>query len=179
LLIAVQLQWIFRRVNSPVKVLTRLLSSRLDLETPAGQIVLFVLGCANILDSSSALSRNFSNIIRAKIRRMKLPNDSKIAGLVYWKCFKDFENRIKYDFRNNGQKWAVNVGVEAEFPDADLEEGYMTFTNEAIFQCFEPIVNRILELIRDQVVAIRAQDGTLNVCPRYIPSRFGASLIHL
>jgi len=36
----------------------------------------------------------------------------------------EFDNRIKNDFRNNGQKWAVDVGIEAEIPEADIEEGY-------------------------------------------------------
>ena len=43
---------------------------------------------------------------------MKLPDGSKTAGKVYAKCIMDFENRIKADFRNNGQKWAVDVGIE-------------------------------------------------------------------
>ncbi|QSS60193.1 Hsp70-like protein [Histoplasma capsulatum] len=96
---------------------------------------------------STALNRNFSNILRAKIRKMKLPDGSRTAGRVYAKCIMDFENRIKADFRNNGQKWAVDVGIEADFPEAGIEEGYMTFTNEEILQCFEPVVNRILELV--------------------------------
>lgn len=110
---------------------------------------------------STALNRNFSNILRAKIRKMKLPDGSKTAGRVYAKCIMDFENRIKADFRNNGQKWAVDVGIEAEFPDAGIEEGYMTFTNEEILQCFEPVVNRILELVRNQIIAIQAQNRSL------------------
>ena len=112
---------------------------------------------------STALNRNFSNILRAKIRKMKLPDGSKTAGKVYAKCIMDFENRIKADFRNNGQKWAVDVGIEAEFPDAGIEEGYMTFTNEEILQCFEPVVNRILELVRNQIIAIQAQNRLLQV----------------
>lgn len=112
---------------------------------------------------STALNRNFSNILRAKIRKMKLPDGSKTAGKVYAKCIMDFENRIKADFRNNGQKWAVDVGIEAEFPDAGIEEGYMTFTNEEILQCFEPVVNRILELVRNQIIAIQAQNRILQV----------------
>jgi actin-like ATPase involved in cell morphogenesis len=112
---------------------------------------------------STALNRNFSNILRAKIRKMKLPDGSKTAGKVYAKCIMDFENRIKADFRNNGQKWAVDVGIEAEFPDAGIEEGYMTFTNEEILQCFEPVVNRILELVRNQIIAIQAQNRSLQV----------------
>lgn len=113
---------------------------------------------------STALNRNFSNILRAKIRKMKLPDGSKTAGRVYAKCIMDFENRIKADFRHNGQKWAVDVGIEAEFPEAGIEEGYMTFTNEEILQCFEPVVNRILELVRSQIIAIQAQNRLLQVC---------------
>lgn len=112
---------------------------------------------------STALNRNFSNILRAKIRKMRLPDGSKTAGKVYAKCIMDFENRIKADFRNNGQKWAVDVGIEAEFPEASIEEGYMTFTNEEILQCFEPVVNRILELVRNQIIAIQAQNRILQV----------------
>lgn len=122
---------------------------------------------------STALNRNFSNILRAKIRKMKLPDGSKTAGRVYAKCIMDFENRIKADFRNNGQKWAVDVGIEAEFPEAGIEEGYMTFTNEEILQCFEPVVNRILELVRNQIIAIQAQNRSLqNVL---VVGGFGAS----
>ncbi|KAI9849363.1 MAG: hypothetical protein M1838_000198 [Thelocarpon superellum] len=122
---------------------------------------------------STALNRNFSNILRAKIRKMKLPDGSKTAGKVYAKCIMDFENRIKADFRNNGQKWAVDVGIEAEFPEAGIEEGYMTFTNEEILQCFEPVVNRILELVRNQIIAIQAQNRILqNVL---VVGGFGAS----
>ncbi|OSS48940.1 hypothetical protein B5807_07018 [Epicoccum nigrum] len=122
---------------------------------------------------STALNRNFSNILRAKIRKMKLPDGSKTAGKVYAKCIMDFENRIKADFRNNGQKWAVDVGIEAEFPEAGIEDGYMTFTNEEILQCFEPVVNRILELVRNQIIAIQAQNRSLqNVL---VVGGFGAS----
>ncbi|ETN46737.1 uncharacterized protein HMPREF1541_00926 [Cyphellophora europaea CBS 101466] len=122
---------------------------------------------------STALNRNFSNILRAKIRKMKLPDGSKTAGRVYAKCIMDFENRIKADFRNNGQKWAVDVGIEAEFPEAGIEEGYMTFTNEEILQCFEPVVNRILELVRNQIIAIQAQNRSLQHV--LVVGGFGAS----
>ena len=151
----------------------------MDLETSfAGQIVLFDLGCANTLDSSIDCNRNFNNILRTKLRRMKLPGGSKTVARVRAKCMMGFENRIKMNFSNSGQKWAIDVGIEAEFPEADIEAGYMTFTNDEIFQCFEPVVNRILELIRDQVIEIQAQNCMLKVCPQ-IFSKFGTSLIHL
>jgi hypothetical protein len=112
---------------------------------------------------STATDRNFSNIVRAKIAKTKLPKGSKIAGRVYAKCIKDFNNRIREDFRNNGQKWAVDVGIEAEFPEADIEEGYMTFTNEDILTCFEPVVNRVLEIIRNQIIAVQTANKVLQV----------------
>jgi hypothetical protein len=117
-------------------------------------------GCAC---GSTAMSRNFSNILLAKIQEMKLPDTSHTADKVYADCMMDFENRIKSDFRNNGQRWAVDVGIEAEFPKADLEEGYMLFTNEEILQCFDPVVTKILEMMDNQVAAIEAQDRKLQV----------------
>lgn len=95
---------------------------------------------------------------------MNLPDGSKTAGRVYAKGIVDFDSRIKSDFRNNGQKWAVDVGIEAEFPEADIEEGYMVFNNEEILICFEPVVDRILELIRNQIFAVQRQNKQLQVC---------------
>ena len=117
---------------------------------------------------STALNRNFSNILRAKIRKMKLPEGSKTVGRVYARCIMDFENRIKAQFRNDGSQWAVDVGIEAAFPEAGIEDGYMAFSNEEILQCFEPVVKRILELVRQQITAIQAVNRQLQV--RYLPS---------
>lgn len=95
---------------------------------------------------STALNRNFSNMLRTKIRKMKLP---KGLRQVYAKCIVDFENRIKADFYNNSQKWVVDVSIRAQFLEAGIEEGYITFTNKEILQCFKPVVNRILELVQN------------------------------
>ncbi len=96
---------------------------------------------------------------------------SKAAGKTYAKCMLDFKNRIKHDFRNNGMKWAVDVGIEEDFPEADIEEGYMTFTNEEILSCFLPVVNRILELIITQINAVKAQSRALQVCSTIFSKR--------
>jgi len=116
---------------------------------------------------STALNRNFSNILRAKIKKMNLPEGSKAVGRVYARCIMDFENRIKAQFRADGQQWAVDVGIEAAFPAAGIEDGYMTFTNEEILQCFDPVVKRILELVRQQINAIQAANRQLQVCHAY------------
>lgn len=109
---------------------------------------------------STALNRNFSKFLRAKIRKMKLSDGFRPVSSVYAKCFIYFENFIKAGFRNNGQKWAVDVGFEP-----GIEDGYVIFTNEDILQCFEPVVNRILELVRNQVDAIQAQNRNLQASP--------------
>jgi hypothetical protein len=131
-----------------------------------GEMPFSVAACTAASGSScgsTALNRNFCYILGSKIRKMKLPDGARTSGKVFARCIIDFENRIKADFCNNGQKWAVDVGIEADFPQADIEEGYMTFTNEEILQCFEPVVNEILELVRDQIIDIEAQNQTLQV----------------
>lgn len=115
---------------------------------------------------STVLNRNFSNLLRAKIRKMKIPVPSK----AYARCIIDFEKRIKSNFKNDGQKWAVDVGmwavdvgVEAKFSEAGIEEGCMIFTNDEILQCFDPVVNRIVELVQNQITAVQAQKRSLQV----------------
>jgi molecular chaperone DnaK (HSP70) len=107
---------------------------------------------------STELNRNFAKILRAKIKKIGLR-----PGRIFAKCTIDFENRIKVEFRNNGQKWHIDVGVEADFPEADIQDGYMTFTNEDILQCFTPVVNRISELVRNQISAIQTEGRQLQV----------------
>ena len=109
---------------------------------------------------STALNRNFSKFLRAKIRKMKLSDGFRPVSRVYANCVIYFENFIKAGFRNNGQKWAVDVGFEP-----GIEDGYMIFTNEDILQCFEPVVNRIVELVRNQIDAIQAQNRNLQASP--------------
>jgi hypothetical protein len=112
---------------------------------------------------SIALNHNFSNILRAKIRKMKLPEGSRVAGKVYARCVTEFESRIKADFRDNGRKWAIDVGIETEYPEANIEEGYMIFTNEEILHCFSLVVSRILELVRNQIAAVQERNRQLEV----------------
>jgi hypothetical protein len=94
-----------------------------------------------------------------------LSPESKTAGRIYARAIMDFHNRIKNDFRNNGQKWAVDVDIEEEIPEADIEEGYMGWTNEEILQCFEPVINRIVELTQNQIIAVQAIGRQLKVIP--------------
>jgi hypothetical protein len=107
---------------------------------------------------------------------MALPDSSKTAARVYAKCVIDFEYRIKKDFRNNGQSWTVDVGIKTDFPEAGIAKGQTIYTNKEILTCFEPVLDRILEMIQNQIIAIEARSGTLKVC-HYISLSFSASLI--
>ncbi|KAK7417446.1 hypothetical protein QQX98_004566 [Neonectria punicea] len=75
----------------------------------------------------------------------------------------DFMHRITRDFCNNGQTWAVEIGLEFEFPEAETEEGYMVFTNEEILACFEPAISPVIDTTKDQVNVMRARGNILEV----------------
>lgn len=83
---------------------------------------------------------------------------------MYLKCLVDFENRIKAGFCNNGNIWAIDVGLDTDYPEAKIEEGYMMFTDEEILGCLTPVVERILELVGNQIIAIQSENRNLQVC---------------
>jgi hypothetical protein len=97
---------------------------------------------------------------------MKLPEESELAAKVYAKNMKDFEYFIKVKFRKNGQKWVTDVGFEEEeleYPGANIEEGYMSWTNDEIFGCFDPVCNRVVELINNQITSVMSLSYSIQV----------------
>ncbi|ENH67834.1 hypothetical protein FOC1_g10005259, partial [Fusarium oxysporum f. sp. cubense race 1] len=93
------------------------------------------------------IAQKFAEIVRTKIDRMRLPDGSKTARKVYAKCIGDFERRIMLEFRNNGQEWDIDVAIETEFPEAGIKEGYMTYTNDEILSCFQPVTDGITAMM--------------------------------
>ncbi|KAF5571386.1 hypothetical protein FPHYL_503 [Fusarium phyllophilum] len=93
------------------------------------------------------IAQNFSEIAGTRVRRMRLPDGSRIANKVYTKCVSDFEERIMSDFRNNGQEWDIDVGLETEFPEAGIKGGYMIYTNDEILSCFQPVMDGITAMM--------------------------------
>ncbi|KAL7765857.1 hypothetical protein ACKLNR_003773 [Fusarium oxysporum f. sp. zingiberi] len=96
---------------------------------------------------STLIAQKFAEIVRTKIDRMRLPDGSKTARKVYAKCIGDFERRIMLEFRNNGQEWDIDVAIETEFPEAGIKEGYMTYTNDEILSCFQPVTDGITAMM--------------------------------
>lgn len=109
---------------------------------------------------STAVTRNFSYFLQDRIKRkLKLPEGSKTAGRTYAKGMIDFHTRIKHSFSDDGSTWAVDVGLFADYPDAgiDRESGCMAITNQTMLACYDPPVNRVIELMMDQLASVRKQ----------------------
>ncbi|KAF4471807.1 hypothetical protein FAGAP_13542 [Fusarium agapanthi] len=92
------------------------------------------------------IAQSFAKIVRTKIGRMGLSNGSIIARKVYAKCVSDFDKRIIPDFRNNGQEWDIDVAIET-IPEAGIKDGYMTYTNDEILSCFQPVMDGITAMM--------------------------------
>jgi hypothetical protein len=71
---------------------------------------------------------------------MSAAEDFNTRSDVYHRCMSTFNCHIKVDFRNSGQDWAVDVDAKKDYLDTNIKDGYMTFTNNENFQCFEPVV---------------------------------------
>ncbi|KAF5711560.1 hypothetical protein FMUND_8955 [Fusarium mundagurra] len=93
------------------------------------------------------IAQNFAGIVRTRVLRMRLPKNSRTATKVYTKCVNDFEGRIMSEFRNNGQEWDIDVAIEAEFPEAGIKGGFMTYTNSEILSCFQPVLDDVMAMM--------------------------------
>ncbi|KAF5674405.1 hypothetical protein FCIRC_7796 [Fusarium circinatum] len=87
------------------------------------------------------IAQNFAEIARTRVRRMQIPASPRLSNKVYTKCISDFDERIMPEFRNNGQEWDIDVAIETEFPEAGIKGGYMTYTNDEILSCFQPVMD--------------------------------------
>src|SRR5277367_3408582 len=105
-----------------------------------GQFLRNLVFTPNLTDAlrSFSITKKFGELVRSRLRQLpeiiELPGE--IDRLVAI-CLADF-NRIRSDFKNNGQTWAIDIGLEESYSLTWIEEGYMTFTNEEILSCFEP-----------------------------------------
>jgi hypothetical protein len=94
---------------------------------------------------------------------MRLPDGSRTAAKVFASSIIDFEDRIKRNFRNNGRNWATDVGIEAQFPEAGIEDSYMVFTNEEILTSFKPMIDRVFALVDQEVKYVTNQRERVDV----------------
>lgn len=117
----------------------------------------------DVLSRSDTLDGRFAQMLRERLKLMNLPVGSRTVKRVFTKSLADFNDRVKPDFRNNGQVWNVDVGIESEFPGAGIKDGYIAFSNEDIYACFEPVLTRILKLTQDQIASVQRSHKIVKV----------------
>ncbi|KAF4451643.1 hypothetical protein F53441_5322 [Fusarium austroafricanum] len=110
---------------------------------------------------STQVRKNFGSIVRAKVRRMRLPDGTRTAAKAYSRCIADFERRIMPEFRHNGEEWAIDVGITMDFPEADISDGFMTYTNDEISECFQPVTDGIGNMLIDAISEVFRMDLTI------------------
>lgn len=120
---------------------------------------------------SAEVIRRFMAIVESKIKKMGLSDHKLMRSRIRPKCKFYFQIQVLLELGSPhfppadvpGGFWAVNLGWEVDFPEADFEDGYMMFSEEEIYSCFDPVVDRTLELIEEQVTAVRGQNKELKV----------------
>jgi hypothetical protein len=110
---------------------------------------------------------------------MELPDGSTMTNRVYAKSMVDFENRIKAEFKNDGRLWKIDLGLSktANFPNADIKEGCLHFTNEEVLYLFTPVVDRCVKLVKDQIKACARKNRKKSITVRQYLSTGGTMLI--
>lgn len=128
---------------------------------------------------SAWLNQRFGAIARAKVKKAGLDKKDPVkATKIVTKCVAHFDSRIKGDFMDNQKTFACDVSVETDYPAADIEDGFMSFTNDEILSCFQPIVHQILILVKDQINLVQQQNKTLTVSScRQVPLRAFSAFI--
>ncbi|KAK9458039.1 hypothetical protein V1511DRAFT_455245 [Dipodascopsis uninucleata] len=125
---------------------------------------------------STAIDVNFKHIVDARLDRIRgldEKQEKKIKDKIRRRCREDFE-RIKIGFGNKSEiDWSIDVGMEVDFEEANIIEGNIIFSNDDILLAYNPIVRRIVELVRDQITAVQAQNKFLKAI--LVVGGFGAS----
>ncbi|KAM5341249.1 hypothetical protein ACJ41O_015358 [Fusarium nematophilum] len=110
---------------------------------------------------SAALARNFNDMVREKVNKLKLPRGSKTAACVHSIAAEGFHCCIRHAFDNKGQRWAMDAGFGAEHLRADIEEVSMVYSNDEILSCFQPVVASIKQLVKKQLLTIQQINRTV------------------
>ncbi|KAK9474219.1 uncharacterized protein V1510DRAFT_306418 [Dipodascopsis tothii] len=133
------------------------------------------------LCGSVAIDMSFWTILKTKMNNIPFPADSEIAARTRHKiqrrCQQEFASVIKPKFKNRGEGEDifidVGLGEDVSYPEADIEDGYMKFTNAEILSAFTNVVTTIVQLVRDQIAAVEAQNKPLRSI--YVVGGFGGS----
>ncbi|KAL2816219.1 hypothetical protein BDW59DRAFT_153354 [Aspergillus cavernicola] len=125
---------------------------------------------------SSEVTRRFMRIANTKIDKVGFPPRGRTKPRMRYRCKRAFEKDILVGLTDNKNTsfplplevpsgfWVADLHIETDCPEADLIEGYMFFSEDEIYPCFDAVVARTLELVADQVAAMRGQGKQVQGC---------------
>ena len=125
---------------------------------------------------STEVTRRFIAIAGAKIDKVGFPDHGRTKPRMRLRAKRAFEKDLLFgevlgrpDFKfdlppevSNGF-WVADLGVEVDCPEADLVEGYMVFSEDEVYSCFDAAVEMTLGLVREQIDAIHEQNQQIQV----------------
>ena len=57
----------------------------------------------------------------------------------------------------------MDISVDSNFSEPEVDEGYIFFKNEQILACFNPVLDRGIEVANSQITEIKRRGGSLKV----------------
>ncbi|KAL3441804.1 hypothetical protein BJX65DRAFT_243224 [Aspergillus insuetus] len=122
---------------------------------------------------SAEVARRFLNLMNDKIDRTRIAFQGQTKPRMRHRCRKQFEKEVllqlgKETFPPPSEDlsgfWVADLGVEIDCPKADLTEGYMSFSEDEVYSCFDFAVERTLELVKEQIADAQVQGLQLQGC---------------
>ncbi|BCS21910.1 Hsp70 family protein [Aspergillus puulaauensis] len=126
---------------------------------------------------SAEVTRQFTAIAGSKIDKARFPAHGRTKPRMRLRAKRAFEKELVFGdtLGRPGFKfelppemsdgfWVADLGVEMDCPEADLVEGYMVFSEDEVYSCFDAVVERTLGLVREQVQAMQEQNVQIQSC---------------
>ncbi|KAL3459060.1 hypothetical protein BJX64DRAFT_301594 [Aspergillus heterothallicus] len=122
---------------------------------------------------SAEVTRRFLEVVSKKIEKTGFPSLGRTVPRMRLRCKTQFEKEVMMGLGNTTFQappgapdafWVADLRVDLDCTEADLVEGYMTFTEEEVYPCFDLAIERTLNLVKEQVEAVQEQNKRLNGC---------------
>ncbi|RDW67431.1 Hsp70 family protein [Aspergillus mulundensis] len=131
---------------------------------------------------SAEVTRLFMDIAKAKIDKVRVPSTGRAFRVMRVRAKRAFGREVLFNDKFNAVGfhfdippeihadgkadtfWVADLGVELSCPEADMVEGYISFSREKICAPFNTIVERTMGLVRDQIGAVEVLGEQVNDC---------------
>ncbi|KAI5837493.1 hypothetical protein DFP73DRAFT_568263 [Morchella snyderi] len=127
------------------------------------------------LCGSTFLNQGFENLV---ISRAGKENFDKMKTRSLNRMLREFEQSLKRNFTNSedDDEFICTAGGLPDNPEVGIERGEFTFTREDMLGIFDPIIDRIIPLVQNQIDVVEAQHaGESPVSAVLLVGGFGSS----